>query len=41
MSVDFYQQDELMVITPCTASGGKSAYAHAVSGGYTGTEEER
>ena len=40
MSVDFYQQDELMVITPYTASGGKSAYAHAVSGGYTGTEEE-
>lgn len=36
MSGDFFQ-DELMLIGP---RSGKSAYAYAVEGGYTGTEEE-
>lgn len=36
MNGDFFQ-DELMVITPYR---GKSAYAYAVEGGYTGSEKE-
>ena len=39
MSHESYQ-DELMVITPRSSSCGKSAYAYAVEGGYTGTETE-
>jgi hypothetical protein len=35
-----YFFDGLMVIGPRTSAGGKSAYAHAVDGGYLGTEEE-
>ena len=38
MSRDPYQ-DELMVLLP-RSSGGRSAYAYAVEGGYTGTEKE-
>lgn len=33
-------QDELMVMIPRSISGGKSAYAYAVEGGYLGTEKE-
>lgn len=39
MSGNFFQ-DELMVLTPRPAALGKSAYAYAVEGGYTGTEED-
>lgn len=39
MSVDYFV-DELMVMGPLPSSDGKSAYAHAVNGGYLGTEEE-
>lgn len=37
MSADYYY-DGLMVIGPRHAEGGKSAYAYAVEGGYTGDE---
>lgn len=39
MSVDHFF-DGLMVMGPRSADGGKSAYAYAVEGGYTGTETE-